>query len=112
MCKIVGPAVAERLLITAKLLQPKEALDIGLVDEVVPKSLLLESAVAEMKKMLKTPDNGRHETKKTLRLAFAQEWSAAASSEAISGWSFLSDPNTVRFLGKVLEKLSKGTSKM
>lgn len=112
MCMIIGNAVGERLLMTAKLMRAEEALKIGLVHEVVPQHALMESAEVEMKKLLKFPDNGRCETKKSMRSKFSEEWSAFASPEALSAWSYLAHPNTINFLGKVMDNLSKGKSKM
>ena len=43
----------------AKLLSPREALEVGLVNEVVPKAQLENTATAVMQSMLKFPDSGR-----------------------------------------------------
>ncbi|GMH34332.1 hypothetical protein BSKO_02166 [Bryopsis sp. KO-2023] len=107
----VGHSVAEKLLLTAKLLSPQEALKIGLVDETVPKRILMDSSEKAVKGMLKFPDNGRQETKNRLRGEFAREWAGFAGEEAKHAWGFLSDPKTVKFLGGVMQKLS-GKSKM
>lgn len=55
MVNTVGQRIGERALKLGELFLPDEALEIGLVDEVVPDSEVLESARREMKKYLNVP---------------------------------------------------------
>ncbi len=43
--RLIGPSRALNLILTGKTLRPREALKLGLVDDVVPQSILLETAV-------------------------------------------------------------------
>lgn len=67
MVNTVGQRIGERALKLGELFLPDEALEIGLVDEVVPDSEVLESARHEMKKWLNVPGYARQLTKEALR---------------------------------------------
>jgi 3,2-trans-enoyl-CoA isomerase len=59
MARVVGRGRADRLLQFAMMLEPEEAKDDGLVDEVVPRYKLASTAEAAMQQMLKVPDHSR-----------------------------------------------------
>lgn len=99
---------AEQCLLTGRMLSAQEALDGGLVDELVPKAELLASAEAALQRYLRQPDLGRVITKHLLRAEFAQKWMAYCDEEAANAWSALSSPQMTAALGKVLARLAGG----
>ncbi|PSC74629.1 enoyl hydratase isomerase [Micractinium conductrix] len=111
MARLVGQGAAERLLQNAAMLSPGEARAAGLVDEVVPKEKLLETAEAAMRRWLQAPDFSRAETKRLQRGEFATEWEAYAHTEADYAWDLLSSPAVVKQLGGVLARLGGGGAK-
>lgn len=111
MARLVGQAPSEKLLQFAAMLKPREALRLGLVDEVVPKDGLLEAAETAMRNMLQAPDASRAETKRLMRGDFAREWAAYAEAEVDYAWELLVSPGVVAQLGAVLERLSGGKPK-
>jgi enoyl-CoA hydratase/carnithine racemase len=103
---LVGHGPAERLLKNATMLSAKQALAIGLIDEIVPSSDLDAAAAKHMRKLLRLPGTSYAITKTKLRAKLANDWEAQADAEAASGWSFLSQPQTIKSLGNVLKRLS------
>lgn len=93
----------------ARLVAPAEALQLGLIDRVVPKDQLLAAAEASMKATLKFPDDGRIATKTALRQDLATGWGQPdfVHKEASSSWENLSRPETVSFLGGIMKSLEK-----
>lgn len=55
MVNTIGQKISERALKLGELFLPDEALKIGLIDEVVPESEVLESARRELMKYLNVP---------------------------------------------------------
>ena len=104
MGRAIGSGPAYNLLQEATLLSPQDALNLGLVDEVVSKDVLMSSAEEWMQKMLKLPDKGRQVTKLRMREELSKELEDKAEAEAETAWPFLQHPNTVRTLGGVLKK--------
>ena len=108
MSTTIGQGKAEQMLEVAKLVSPQEALQIGLVSQVVPKEELLSQAEAAMQKMLKAgPDAGRQATKSHLRKKFSQEWEAYCIPEVEGAWDQLARESTVKAMAGVLEGLAK-----
>lgn len=109
MCQLIGQGQAYRMLMGARLVAPGEALQLGLIDRVVPKDQLLTAAEAAMKATLKFPDAGRIATKTALRQDLAAGWGQPdfVQKEASSSWENLSKPETVSFLGGIMKSLEK-----
>ena len=109
--QLIGQGQAYRMLMGARLVAPAEALQLGLIDRVVPKDQLLPAAEAAMKAALKYPDGGRQATKAALRKDLAAGWGQLdfVQKEATTSWDNLSKPMTVEFLGGIMKSLeSKG----
>lgn len=108
MSNTIGQGKAEQMLEFAKLVTPQEALQIGLVDQVVPVEELVTTAEAIMQKLLKAgPDAGRQVTKKYLREKFSHEWEAYCVPEVDGAWEQLARESTVKAMAGVLEGLAK-----
>ena len=64
---LLGERMAEKMTLTGKLVSPKEAEEIGLIDEVVESEKLLNHSIDTMNKWLKLPFNKQIESKLSLR---------------------------------------------
>ena len=64
---LLGERMAEKMTLTGKLVNPKEAKEIGLIDEVVESEKLLNHSIDTMNKWLKLPFNKQIESKLSLR---------------------------------------------
>ena len=108
MQRTVGQRTAEKLLPYGLMPKADEALQMGLVDALVPADRLTAAAEETMQQMLKVFDGGRQATKGHLRKAFSKEWEAFCEGEAADGWRLVSHPQTVLAMEGILQKLSKG----
>lgn len=107
MSNTIGQGKTEQMLEFAKLVTPQEALQIGLIDQVVPKEDLLDSAQTAMQKLLKAgPDAGRQVTKMHLREKFSHDWEAYCIPEVDGAWEQLAQESTVKAMANVLESLA------
>ena len=112
MSNIIGQGKAEQMLQFAKLVSPQEALQMGLVHQVVSKEDLISTAEAAMQQMLKAgPDSGRQATKSNLRKEFSLDWEAFCVPEVDYAWEQLARESTVKAIGGVLEGLAKKKNK-
>lgn len=108
MSNTIGQGKAEQMLEFARLVTPQEALQIGLVHQIVSKEELLNTAEAAMHKLLKAgPDAGRQVTKQHLREKFSHEWEAYCVPEVDGAWEQLAQESTVKAMAAVLEGLAK-----
>mmetsp|Transcript_31403 Transcript_31403/g.43574 ORF Transcript_31403/g.43574 Transcript_31403/m.43574 type:complete len:264 (-) Transcript_31403:130-921(-) len=106
MARVVGHRVAEKLLTSAAMPAAREALELGIVDAVVPKSHLMVEAEKNMKAHLKFPVNGFGVTKAALRGELAAQWLDYGAEEARLGVVDLSREEIVKALGNVIKRLS------
>ena len=101
-------ADGERLLQLGTLLMPKEALRVGLIDELCDDRQSLEKRAHEVAtKMASVPMNARAATKRNVRGNLADAWAAYGAQEAAEGWQMLEKPEIVAQLRGVLESLRK-----
>lgn len=103
----IGKANAARYLLEGKLLQPQDALNIGLVDEVVPFNRIQTAAIRKAKQYASFEKNAWQASKLNIRKNLLQEL-AQTKEEAIEQvlnqwWS----PNTRTILQTIIENLSK-----
>ena len=107
MVRTIGHAKAETLLQFAKLVSPQEALQLGLVDQVVYKADLMGTAESVIKGFLKAGlDPGRYITKCDLRKEYSLGWEAFCETEVDQAWENISSKSTVAAMGAVLQRLS------
>ncbi|KAK9803498.1 hypothetical protein WJX73_009399 [Symbiochloris irregularis] len=106
MTRLIGQGKADRLMLSAHMPSPSEALSVGLVDELVDSSQLMDTAVARMSQMLALPDDGRINTKQSQRSSFSHEWTECAIQEAQEMFNLLELPSTLRGLEAVMQKLA------
>ncbi|MCJ1296796.1 dodecenoyl-CoA isomerase [Xylographa carneopallida] len=107
MARTVGWRRTEALLQKGELLSAAQAAQFGLVDELVDDAAaLLPAAEREVAERLRIPAAGRTASKRLMRDELAQQWEAQWRSEADESWKLLSSDETVRALGRVLQRLS------
>lgn len=103
---VLGRRQAERMLQLGALVEPAEALQVGLVDAVVPCEGLVDAARAELAKRLALPPHARRATKHALRAATlrAMEQAVEADTEAfLDGWF---GPECRAVMGALVARLS------
>jgi 3,2-trans-enoyl-CoA isomerase len=103
-----GQGRAEKYLGWGRMMAPEKALELGLVDRVVPRDQVLIAAIGMMEKSLMVASEGRVLTKRILREQFSLEWEAYGEEEAREAWIMLSQPKVVETLGMVLKSLGRG----
>ncbi|XP_019641950.1 PREDICTED: enoyl-CoA delta isomerase 1, mitochondrial-like [Branchiostoma belcheri] len=69
---IIGKRQAELSILQGKLYSPEEALQLGLVDKVVPETDMMSAAESELRQWLQVPDAARILTKSNLRRKLLQ----------------------------------------
>lgn len=108
MLKTVGNAgKVEKWLMNGMLISPEEALKARMIDEIVPRNIVLTTGINRMREMLKISPTGRQLTKKLLREEFANEWYKYGEEEARMAWEVLSSEPVVKKLGSVLKNMKK-----
>ena len=109
MANTIGQGKAEQMLEFAKLASPQEALQLGLIDKVVPKADLSSTAESAMQQFLKAApfDEGRQVTKNHLRKQFSLDWEAYCVPEVDGAWEQLARESTVKAIAGVLEGLAR-----
>ena len=82
LLRICGPAKASEIILTGDQVSAKEALDIGLVNQVVPEGRLLKEAVGLAKKIATRPSIAVKLILKAIREGMAKDLSAGLELEA------------------------------
>ncbi|KAG2448174.1 hypothetical protein HYH02_006759 [Chlamydomonas schloesseri] len=111
MGRVVGPKVAEGVLLSGRMVGAAEAAQLGLVDGVVPAERLVEEALARAAAAAKQPPAARAATKLLLREDFCKAWEAYYPTEPDFGWRFLSSPSTIKVLEGAMRRLSSKDKK-
>lgn len=114
LCKlfvsVVGYRTAEKFLCLGTLVNPQEALKIGMIDEVVSAEELMPTVVKEMQKWLTIPDVGRMKTKELLRMEYVKEFEKLRESDLEGFVAVVNNPLLQKTLGgyfKALQAKSK-----
>lgn len=107
MVNVVGKRTADRALIRGELFLPDEALRIGLVDEVVDGSDVLESARREIVKWLRVPGHARQLTKEAMRKPTVDQMIARFDVSLDYICNLISEEKTQEILGNYLNSLKK-----
>ena len=112
MVRTIGQGKTETLLQFAKLVSPQEALQLGLIDQVVPKAELLGTAESVIKNFIKAGiDPGRYIVKSDLRKEYSLGWEAFCETEVDSAWDGIALQSTVDAMTAVLKRLSGNKAK-
>lgn len=107
MSRLIGVRASDKLLLTGRLVDAKEAKALGLVDEIVnTKDELSAAAEALMLKLVLLPGSAVEATKKSLRGSFCDEWQSYYLQEPKGAWPFLLLPQTLATLKSAIERLS------
>lgn len=115
LARVVGQAASERLCLSASLVKPARALELGLVDAIVSgdAAALRAAGIAAARRLVRAgPDAGRAATKTNARGDFAREWTAFAPVEAVGAWAMLESESTVGALKKIMDALAAKKAKM
>lgn len=109
LCKafqsVVGQRQAEKHLSLGTLMSPKDALNIGLIDEVVASEDLMPTVAKEMKKWLAIPEVGRSRTKALLRMDYIKDFDERRSDDLEMFTGVVNDPRLQKLLTKYLQAL-------
>jgi 3,2-trans-enoyl-CoA isomerase len=111
MAQVIGQAPASRLLLSGAMAGPAQALQLGLVDELLPDGAALLARAHELAAAaVKLPARARAATKQRLRGEYAAAWlEYALTWEAgPEGFAQITHPDTVTAVGGALRRLSGG----
>lgn len=103
----IGHRATEQALQLGSLLPPAEALQVGMVDQVVPEDQLLSTALSVMAKWLAVPDHARQLTKSMIRQATADRLLKQRDADIQNFVSFISKDAIQKSLQTYLEKLKQ-----
>ena len=107
--RLVGLRLAERMAVGGGLFSPPEALDLGLVDELVALEQVVERAVEWCQRLLALPPDAMSNTRRLARADLAAVFEADLEPElqrVIAGWW---SPETQATLRALAERLGKKT---
>ena len=105
--RVVGERVAERLATTGELLDPSEALSLGLVDELADPEEVLDRTEAAMRRWLASVPHAQAETKRRLRAPIAADWRRHQEADRRTLMDLWFDPVTRAGVAAVVERLGK-----
>ncbi|XP_077980234.1 enoyl-CoA delta isomerase 1, mitochondrial-like [Glandiceps talaboti] len=103
--RVVGPLNAERAILRGRFFKPEEALNIGLVDHVVPANELLQKSVNILTQCLKVPDLARKITKRRLREAILNDMTNGKEEYANQFADCVVQESVKKTIQEALEKL-------
>ncbi|XP_037670069.1 LOW QUALITY PROTEIN: enoyl-CoA delta isomerase 1, mitochondrial [Choloepus didactylus] len=101
----IGHRAAERALQLGLLLPPAEALQVGLVDQVVPEEQVQAAALSEMARWMAIPDHARQLTKAMMRKPTAEQLLKQREADLQHFVDFISRDSIQKGLQGYLQKL-------
>ena len=107
MERIIGARHAHTALMTGKMFKPKEALAVGLVDQVVPEDRLLATAEAVLSKWVKIPSFGVQSTKHFMKEELAKQMEDYCEEEVKVTWDILTSPMITGPMERYMSSLGK-----
>ncbi|KAM3598069.1 uncharacterized protein V6R79_013150 [Siganus canaliculatus] len=107
---LVGYRAADMCLQLGTLYNPSDALELGLVDQVVPEEDVLTTAIQTMNKWLAIPEHARQMTKTMMRKAAVDELMSGREAETEFYASMGSSSAFQKAIGAYLEKLKRRNS--
>jgi len=108
---VVGYRQAEMLLMTGRLLNPQEALKIGLIDAVVAPEELMAAVDAEMKQFLAIPEIGRVKTKQLMRRDYVADFIEKREEDLQGFTDAVNNPILQKTLGMYFKALQQKQKK-
>lgn len=105
--RLVGARIGERLAVSGALVTPREALDLGAVDELAPAEQTIERALEWCQRLLALPPEAMTSTRRLARADLAGIFEADLEPEmerVIAGWW---SPETQSTLRALVERLRK-----
>ncbi|XP_057551024.1 enoyl-CoA delta isomerase 1, mitochondrial [Hippopotamus amphibius kiboko] len=103
----IGHRASEQALQLGLLFPPAEALQVGLVDQVVPEDQVLSTALSVMARWMAIPDHARQLTKNMMRKATADRLVKQRDMDIQNFVSFISRDSIQKSLQMYLEKLKQ-----
>ncbi|XP_059204551.1 enoyl-CoA delta isomerase 1, mitochondrial [Centropristis striata] len=107
MSNTVGHRTTEEALALGLLYNPAEALQKGLVDQLVPEDQVLTTATQTMTKWLAIPDHARQITKSMMRKTFIDKLVSKREADIQNFVSFITKDSIQKSLGMYMEMLKK-----
>ncbi|XP_032000977.1 enoyl-CoA delta isomerase 1, mitochondrial isoform X3 [Hylobates moloch] len=103
----IGHRAAERALQLGLLFPPAEALQVGLVDQVVPEEQVQSTALSEIAQWMAIPDHARQLTKAMMRKATASRLITQRDADVQNFVSFISKDSIQKSLQRYLQRLKE-----
>lgn len=103
----VGHREAERMLSLGIMCRPEESLKVGMVDQLVDPSELIDTSKNVIEKWLKIADVGRMQTKRQVREKFISEFKERRDEDLKAFLSAIQQSATQKMLGMYLQSLKK-----
>lgn len=107
MANTIGHRNTEMALALGLLYSPSDALNIGLVDQIVPQDQLLDTATKTMTKWLAIPDHARQITKSMMRKATIDKMTSNREADIQNFVNFITKDSIQKSLRMYLEMLKK-----
>ncbi|XP_017713917.1 PREDICTED: enoyl-CoA delta isomerase 1, mitochondrial isoform X1 [Rhinopithecus bieti] len=104
---VIGHRAAERALQLGLLFPPAEALQVGIVDQVVPEEQVQSTALSAIAQWMTTPDHARQLTKAMMRKATASRLITQRDADVQNFVSFISKDSIQKSLQLYLERLKE-----
>lgn len=108
LARLIGPYAAERHLVAGEMIPAAKALEIGLIDEIVPATEVVERAVGWCRRHLALPQRAMQATRALCRADVVDSFKAAEALDVdgfVRGWFAEETQATLRGL---VERLKKG----
>ncbi len=107
LVRLIGPYAAERHLVAGEMIPTARALELGLIDEIVPADAVIESAVAWCRRHLALPPQAMQATRALCRADLVDSFQAAHALDVdgfVRGWFSDETQATMRGLVERLKK--------
>lgn len=107
LVRLIGPYAAERHLVAGEMIPAAKALEIGLIDEIVPAEQAVQQAVAWCRRHLALPQQAMLATRALCRADLADSFKAAEALDVdgfVRGWFSTETQQTMRGLVERLKK--------
>jgi len=107
LARLIGTYAAERHLVAGEMIPTSKALEIGLIDEIVPADAVIEKAVAWCRRHLALPQQAMRATRALCRADLVQSFEAAEALDVdgfVRGWFSEETQATMRGLVERLKK--------